>query len=331
MRKFNIKATEYFESVARLGSITKAANELGISPSAVSQQISILENQIGIKLFRRTKRRLILTLDGDRLYQTTTQAFGAIRNAHSAISRQRTTRGLTFRVSPSFGTRWLGPRIGDFLSKNEEWNIRIDATPEFTSFETEVIDFDIRYGLGGWPGLSVTPIMNDLVLPLCSPDYKAELQRLSNDPIEQIRNARLIDSAKSIFRWDLWLAQNNIDPDELHYPSQFDRSSMSIELAKQGGGIALDSVTLCLPQIKSGELVPLSNSFSVIDFPAYWFVCPPRHYNRRIVKLFSEWLSKNSKEHELEARELLNSFGCTFRPETGPDLLSESVDDKQGV
>ncbi|MBL1405733.1 MAG: transcriptional regulator, partial [Rhizobiales bacterium] len=132
-------------------------------------------------------------------------------------------------------------------------------------------------------------------------------------------------------RWDLWLAQNNIDPDELHYPSQFDRSSMSIELAKQGGGIALDSVTLCLPQIKSGELVPLSNSFSVIDFPAYWFVCPPRHYNRRIVKLFSEWLAKNSKEHELEARELLNSLGCTFRPETGPDLMSESVDDKQGV
>lgn len=326
MRKFNIKATEYFESVARLGSVTKAAAELGISPSAVSQQISILENQIGVKLFRRTKRRLILTLDGDRLFQTTTQAFSAIRNAHSAISRQRAARGLTLRVSPSFGTRWLGPRIGDFLSQNAEWNIRIDATPEFTSFETEAIDFDIRYGLGGWPGLSVTPIMNDLVLPLCSPEYKAELQQISSDPNEQIKNARLIDSAKTLFRWDLWLAQNNIDLQELHYPSQFDRSSMSIALAKQGGGIALDSVTLCLPQIKSGALVPLSNSFSVIDFPAYWFVCPPRHYNRRIVKLFSDWLSKNSKEHELEAREMLIGFGCTFRPETGPDLISDNAE-----
>lgn len=326
MRNFNIKATEYFEAVARLGSVTKAANELGISPSAVSQQISILESQIGIKLFRRTKRRLILTLDGDRLYQTITQAFGAIRNAHSAITRRRSTRNLTLRVSPSFGTRWLGPRIGDFLSKSEEWNIRVDATPEFTSFETEAVDLDIRYGLGGWSGLSVTPIMNDLILPLCSPNYKAELQNISTDPIEQIKNARLIDSAKTLFRWDLWLALNKIDLKEINYLSQFDRSSMSIELAKQGGGIALDSVTLCLPQLQSGELVVLSNTLSVIDFPAYWFVCPARHYNRRIVKLFSEWLQKNSNEHELEARKLLTSYGCTFRPETGPDLISDKVE-----
>lgn len=129
MRDINLKATEYFEAVARLGTVTKAAQELGVSPSAVSQQIGALEAQFGVKLFRREKRRLILTLDGDRLFQTTTQAFGALRNARSAIGRQRDMRSLTIRVSPSFGVRWLGPRIADFANRNTDWNIRIDATP----------------------------------------------------------------------------------------------------------------------------------------------------------------------------------------------------------
>ncbi|KJE35905.1 transcriptional regulator [Thalassospira sp. HJ] len=322
MRDINLRATEYFESVARLGTVTKAASELGVSPSAVSQQIRILEEQFGVRLFRREKRRLVLTPDGDRLFQTTSQAFSAIRNARSAISRQRDTRNLTVRVSPSFGVRWLGPRIADFAAQNPDWNIRIDATPDFSAFDTEAIDFDLRYGLGGWTGLTVDPVMHDLVLPVCSPDYLAYLRTVSDDPNEQIKAARLIDSVKALYRWDLWLASNRISVTGLEYPFRFDRSSMSIELAKQGGGIALDSLTLFLPELKRGELVPFSIGFDVIDFPAYWFVCPPRHFNRRIVNRFSGWLKDKAQEHELEARSLLVDMGCKFRPESGPELIT---------
>lgn len=321
MRDVNIRATEYFESVARLGTVTKAAEELGISPSAVSQQIRLLEAQFGVKLFRREKRRLVLTLDGDRLYQTATQAFRAIRNARSAISRQRDSRNLTLRVSPSFGVRWLGPRIAAFAEDNRDWNIRIDATPDFSAFDSEAVDFDLRYGLGGWTGLSVTCFMRDLVLPMCSPDYLAQLRSLSDDPAEQIRNARLIDSVKAMYRWDLWLATNRIEVNDFTCQFRFDRSSMSIELAKQGGGIALDSVTLCLPDLKSGDLVPFSPAFDVIDFPAYWFVCPPRHFNRRIVSRFSDWLTDIAARHETDARSFLTAQGCSFNVESGSDLI----------
>ena len=321
MRDINIKATEYFEAVARLGTVTKAASELGVSPSAVSQQIRHLETQFGVRLFRREKRKLILTLDGDRLFQTTTQAFSAIRNARSAIAGQREARNLTIRVSPSFGVRWLGPRINGFLSENPEWNIRIDATPDFTAFEMEAVDFDLRYGLGGWAGLAERCIMNDLVLPLCSPDYLRHLQGISADPVEQLRSARLIDSVKTLFRWDLWLASNSIDLPDLQYPLRFDRSSMSIELAKQGGGLALDSVTLCLPDLLAGHLVPFCPDFPVIAFPGYWFVCPPRHFNRRIVARFADWLAKECADHENASRRWLTGQGCTFRAETGPSLL----------
>lgn len=321
VRDINLKATLYFEAVARLGTVTKAGGELGVSPSAVSQQVRLLETQFGVKLFRREKRRLVLTLDGDRLFQTASQAFGAIRNARSAITRQRDLRNLTMRVSPSFGVRWLGPRIASFAADNPEWNIRVDATPDFTAFETEAVDFDLRYGLGGWTGLTVNCIMHDLVLPLCSPEYLEKLQQVSADPIEQLRAARLIDSVKALFRWDLWLASNRVEVPELSYPFRFDRSSMSIELAKQGGGLALDSVNLCLPELRSGQLVPFSRKFAVIDFPAYWLVCPARHFNRRIVGRFSDWLTMAAHEHESEARALLDGIGCTFRSETGPDLM----------
>lgn len=310
MRDINIKATEYFESVARLGTVTKAAEELGVSPSAVSQQIRLLETQFGVKLFRREKRRLVLTLDGDRLFQTTTQAFGAIRNVRSAIMRQREVRNLTIRVSPSFGVRWLGPRIAGFLSDNPGWDIRVDATPDFTAFETEAVDFDLRYGLGGWPGLSVNCIMHDLVLPLGSPAYLEELRAVSADPAKQLEAARLIDSAKALFRWDLWLAANRIELPDLHYPLRFDRSSMSIELAKQGSGLALDSLTLCLPELMRGELVPFSLDYPVIDFPGYWLVCPPRHLSRRIVSRFADWVMQAGAEHEAAARALLKNLGC---------------------
>ena len=312
MRDINLKATEYFEAVARLGTITKAAKDLGVSPSAVSQQISRLEAQFGVKLFKREKRRMVLTLDGDRLFQTITQAFAALRNASSAIGRQKDLRNLTIRVSPSFGVRWLGPRIASFAGQNPDWAIRIDAAPEFTAFETEAIDLDLRYGWGGWTGLTVEPVMNDIVLPMCSPGYLERLRSSANSVSEQIEKAQLIDSVKVLYRWDNWLAANRIEVDNLVYPFRFDRSSMAIEMAKQGGGIALDSALLCVGEIERGELVPFAPALSAIEFVGYWLVCPPRHLNRRIVNRFADWIVTEAETHETKARKLLEQLGCGF-------------------
>lgn len=321
MRDINLKATEYFEAVARLGTVTRAAAELGVSPSAVSQQVSALEAQFGVKLFRREKRRLVLTLDGDRLFQTTTKAFHALRNARSAITRQRDLRNLVLRTSPSFGVRWLGPRIADFAAENPDWNIRVDATPDFSAFETEAIDLDLRYGNGDWPGLAVNRAMNDLVMPLCSPDYRDRLRAGAPDLPAQLAQARLIDSAKALFRWDLWLAAQGIALPALNYPFRFDRSSMAIELAKQGGGVALDNACLCLPELEQGALVPLCPEIPAVDFPAYWVVSPPRHFNRRIVARFDTWVRDRAARHEAEVRAMLTGLGCTFREVGQMDLI----------
>ena len=107
----NLNAMNYFEAVARLGGVSKAAEELGVSPSAVSQQIRQIEQQFGVRLFRREKRRLILTLDGERLFQTTTQAFRMMRDVRSAIQRQRENRHFIMRVSPSEQPHLTGPSL----------------------------------------------------------------------------------------------------------------------------------------------------------------------------------------------------------------------------
>lgn len=306
MSDLKFKSMAHFEAVARLGGVAKAAQELQVTPSAVSQQLRLLEHQLGVRLFQREKRHLSLTIDGERLYQTTTQAFESIREVRNAIVRQRESFQLSLRVSPSFGEKWLAPRLAEFSKDYPTWNLRVDATPNFSDFETEVIDLDLRYGDGGWAGLYSHCVVNDLILPMCSPSYLAELQGLSPDPREQLRRARLIDSVKAYFRWDYWLPRNGVQGARMTYPYRFDRSSMSVQLAKDGAGVVLESTSIAFEDLVSGALVPVSNAFDAIEFPSYWLVCPSRHMNRRAVRLFSEWVSQVGKRDTDRARQFLS-------------------------
>jgi DNA-binding transcriptional LysR family regulator len=210
--------------------------------------------------------------------------------------------------------------VASFSAANPEWNIRIDATPDFSAFDTEAVDLDLRYGMGAWTGLSVDCVMQDYVLPMCSPRYLERLRELSSDPVEQLQNAKLIDSVKTFYRWDIWLASNRLIVPDVSYPFRFDRSSMSIEMAKQGGGIALDSAMLCLGDLQRGDLVPFSLAHEVIRFPAYWIVCPPRHLSRRIVNRFTDWVIAEASRHEADTLETLTQSGCRFRDVDLKDL-----------
>jgi LysR family transcriptional regulator, glycine cleavage system transcriptional activator len=325
-RDLNLNSMAYFEAVARLGGIARASEELQVSASAVSQQIRFLEQQLGVRLFHREKRHLRLTIDGERLFQTTSQAFQSIREVRSAIVRQRESHNLSIRVSPSFGVRWLAPRLIEFVRDNPSWDLRVDATPNFSEFETEVVDLDLRYGEGGWAGLYATCIAHDLVLPMCSAGYLAHLRALSPDPREQLARARLIDSVKAYFRWDYWLPRNGVRGASMTYPYRFDRSSMSVQLAKDGGGLILESTTLAFEELRRGELVPLSADFEAIEFPAYWLVCPARHMGRRSVKLFSNWIEAVGARDTAEARAWLAERGHRIRFEPRAEFTATEPD-----
>lgn len=301
----------YFEAVARRGQISKAAEELEVSASAVSQQIKLLEQRLGVRLFRRDNRRLSLTLDGEHLFQTTVAAFSTIRQARQVVSRQRENRQLILRVSPSFGVRWLGHRLASFVRQHPEWDLRIDATPDPCDFEREVVDLDLRYGAGDWSGLYVEQVVSDYVMPMCSPDYLNELRSITSTPADMIRAARLIDSVKTLYRWDYWLARNGITVSGNTRTLRFDRSSMAIQLAVRGIGVVLESLTLAHEELASGDLVPVSSDFEIIRFPAYWIVSPSRHQSRRIVQLFCNWIRGEAASHDEAVQTLLRNLGCS--------------------
>ncbi|SFC18495.1 LysR family transcriptional regulator [Tropicimonas isoalkanivorans] len=318
LRDMNMNALRHFEAVARRGRVSKAAEELRVTTSAVSQQIRLLEQQFGVLLFRRENRRLIPTEEGERLYIATSQAFRMVAEVHSAIVRQRQMRQFIMRVSPSFGVRWLGPRVKSFLDQNPDWSVRVDATPEFTDFETEIVDLDLRYGSDPRSGMHEVCVMQDFILPMCSPAYLETLRAFSDDPMEQLCHAQLIDSVKTFYRWDVWLNQRGGATVPSVYALRFDRSSMAIQLAADGAGVTLESAVLAWRELATGALVPLSDRLDVIEFSGYHVVCPPRHTNRRIVRLFTEWMLEEGGRHEAEVRTYLTDRGCPIVLEGGP-------------
>jgi LysR family glycine cleavage system transcriptional activator len=309
-RSANLNGILHFETVARRGTITRAAEELSVSPSAVSQQIKALEQEMGVRLFRRNGRALSLTLEGEQLFQSASTALRMLRDARQHLGKSHETRRLNLRVSPSFGVRWLGARLSGFVDRHPDWDLRVDAAPDPTDFDREVMDLDIRYGTGNWSGLSARPVVRDQVLPLCSPDYLRGLGS-APDPGALFDKARLIDSAKALCQWDVWLWKSGIETRGNRKTILMDRSSMALQLALDGAGIVLESLALAAPEVADGRLVPVTPSLPVFTFPAYWAVCPARHLNRRAVRLFLDWIESEAAAHAAETAAILARHGMT--------------------
>ncbi len=306
-RDLNLNGYLFFEALARRGTLSKAAAELSVSPSAVSQQIKLLEQQLGVKLFRRQGRSLSLTLEGEQLFQASSAAIGILRDARRNLGQTRDSHRLALRVSPSFGVRWLGPRLSDFVARYPEWKLRVDAAPDPTDFDREIIDIDIRYGTGDWPGLHSSPLAPDVVLPLCAPGYRDRLGAGG------LADARLIDSARALCQWDRWLIETGQTGVTSDKSLLIDRSSMALQLALDGAGVVLESMTLAAREVAAGRLVPLCPDHPALAFPAYWITCPHRHLSRRAVRVVSAWLADQVASHEAEVMTLLDGFGVELR------------------
>ncbi|MGR3793223.1 LysR family transcriptional regulator [Vannielia sp. SX4] len=304
-RTENLNAILYFETVARRGTLSRAAEELSVSPSAVSQQIKLLEQQLGVKLFRRDGRQLSLTLEGEQLYQSAGTALRMLKDARRNLGRSRETRRLNLRVAPSFGVLWLGPRLSRFVEKHPEWELRVDAAPDPTDFDREVMDLDVRYGTGDWGGMHVEPVVDDHILPLATPEY---LEALGEDPFGK---ARFIDSARNLCQWDSWLLRNGIETRANRKTLLMDRSSMALQLALDGVGMVLESLVVAEREVTEGRLVPVAPKMPVLRFPAHWAICPSRYLNRKAVQIFLGWIAEEAERHGRDVEAIVARHGLT--------------------
>ncbi len=303
----SLNAMIYFEAVARHGRVAKAAEDLKVSPSAVSQQIKLLEEILGVNLFRRDRRQLSLTLEGEQLYIAVSSALGLLRNARQSVSRNRESHQLIIKVMPSFAVRWLGPRLHAFIEANPDWDLRLDVTADPSNFDREVVDMDLRYGPGSHAdSLYCEEVMADYVMPLCSPEYRRNLRdQFGHDSLTLMQQARLIDSIRAALQWDNWLARHRISRNMNCASLRFDRSSMALMQAINHVGVVLESTTLARDELEQGALVPLVPDLGAIRFPAYWIVTPAHHRNRRLVQVFGNWIQAEAEEHERAVAEYL--------------------------
>ena len=302
----NMNGFVYFEAVARHSSINVASQELNVSPSAVSQQIKLLEERLGVALFRRIKRRLTLSEEGEQLFLSTNTALKLLRDSQERVAHTQSHRKLTVRVSPSFGVRWLGKLLVDYVTANPDIDLRIDATSEITDFEKENIDLEIRYSLTPPKGFHSQAFITDYVLPLCAPQTAALAKQMGCETV--LSASRLLHTVKARITWQEWLDHHRVQQVDSTHGLFFDRSSMSLQAAKDGLGVILETTTLAMDELQTGTLVPLASELGAMAFEAYWLVCPPRHLNRRAVQSFIGWIEEQAASHEINKARLLNSL-----------------------
>ena len=283
-----LKAVLAFEVVTRLGSLSKAADELNLTPSAVSHQISNLESHVGRKLFERTSRGVELTPAGQRYSQ---RLAGALAVIASAAEDARAEGSMVLRIhsSPSFAGLWLMPRLPRFMEEHPDIKLRLTVSHIHSDFSRGEVDLDIRYGLVSWSDLHVETIFTEEILPLLSPGLKERLEL--NEPANLLVQ-NLILSNINLVQWPQWFAAHGVTISPSQYALSFDRAQLSIQAAIQGLGIALESSRLAEDALRRGLLVPAFPNRKRIQIHAHHLVYPPSHTGRSKVTRFVDWVHK---------------------------------------
>ena len=281
-----LNALRTFEAAARHLSFTRAAEELFVTQAAVSHQIKGLEEELGMPLFRRLGRRLLLTDEGQLLVPEVREAFELLG---SAVRRVREQQGgvLTISATPSFGAKWLAGRIGRFQALHPEFEIQLGATLRLVDFARENVDCGVRYGLGDWPGLRVDRLFDAQLMVVCSPALAAGPPPLRCP--DDLRRHTLIHVLDEIDDWRLWLKAAGVSGIDPAKGPKFDSTPMALQAAASGAGIAIGRRRLIEEDLASGRLV-VPFDIELADGCAYYFVTPEARANVPKIALFRDWL-----------------------------------------
>jgi LysR family glycine cleavage system transcriptional activator len=291
-----LKAIFAFEAVARSCSVTNAAEELSLTPSAVSHQIAKLEEHLQIELFRRTGHGLILTPAGQRYHQSVSGALAAITAASRSAREGEAQETLRIHSTPSFATLWLMPRLQKFTA--EHLDIRISLAASLEPYDFSRVDIDIRYGIARWPDHQVETIFEEKILPLIEPNLKEKLEIRHPDDLP---SHALILSELNVVTWPQWFAANGVAISPSTYLLRLDRSHLAIDAAAQGLGIALESNRLAENYIIEGRLTPVFSEDKGLSVRAHHVVYPKEHAKWPRVAAFLDWLKREAQRNTIVA------------------------------
>ena len=289
MRRFPpLKALEAFEAASRLNSFRKAADELFLTPSAVSHRIQDLERALGVTLFHRVNRSVVLTDAGIRFAKGIGDAFGMIEATTRDAARTSKSDILTVQSVPSFATQWLMPRLARFAQLDSDIDLRLNASVEPVDLAAGAADFWIRYGPTlKQDGIVIEPFPDETVVVLASP----ELMR-GPHPIRKpndLAHHTLIHSEVNLYSWRNWLRDHPGIDLNLDRGARFDRSFMAIGAAVDGRGVCLESRLLVQRELESGRLImPLGPHGGRISGHSLSYLESKLRLPK--LRLFREWL-----------------------------------------
>jgi LysR family transcriptional regulator, glycine cleavage system transcriptional activator len=291
-----LHALQGFVAAARFGNVSRAAESLHLTVSALSHQIRGLEERLGQRLFVRSTRGVELTTDGQCLFDRIAPHFDAIEQALQPY-RARRDDVLTITLMPSFASSWLVPRLPRFLATHPQIEINLQSTVNKVDFERETdIDAGLRYGPGAWPGLRTVHLFDDWVTPTASPEF---LKRMGCPTLETLGDFPLLGAPGG--RWSEWFAHFGGTPPK-RYVANFDDSETLHRAAVEGLGIALGRMTLTRPMVEAGRLVALFDDCLKAEF-AHYLVFPERSERHRGLHAFREWLLREAQDYIAAAQE----------------------------
>lgn len=248
-----LSSLRVFETAARLRSFKHAAQELAVTPTAVSHQIRGLEAQIGVRLFERRARKVVLTPAGETLYPVLRDGFDNFARAINALTKSQTRPAVTITATTAFTAKWLVPRVARFQAANPSINLRLLASDDVVPIDPGVVDLAIRYGRGSYPGLVSTLLIADRFAPVMHPRFEV------CEP-EELRRVPLINFAwrnpdPAHPTWQRWLREAGLAPFEPASVLAFSDESHAIQAAVAGQGAALLSLVLVQEELTDGLIV----------------------------------------------------------------------------
>ena len=276
-----------FAAAARAGNLTRAAESMHLTVSALSHQIRGLEERLGRRLFERSSRGVRLTGDGQHLMHRVAPHLDALEQALRPYG-PRHDDVLTLSVTPSMVSAWLVPRLGGFLATHPQVQINLQSIAAAVDFERErEVDAALRIGRGHWPGLISEHLFDEWVAPVASPELVARLG--GPPPIQELRTWPLLGEPDDGHeQWRAWFEAHGGEPPE-RYAANFDDTEALLRAAASGVGVALGRLTRARLLLESGHLVRLSDTSLRTQY-AHYLVYPQRSADHAGLLAFREWL-----------------------------------------
>ncbi|QQQ19748.1 transcriptional regulator GcvA [Brevundimonas vitis] len=296
-----LNALRAFESAARHLNFSRAAEELSVTPGAVSQQIRLLEDIIGSALFKREPRGLQLTDRGRAAVPLLTEGIERLMDASSMLREPVRRPQVSISVAPSFASKWLMPRMDDFHAAHPDVEVWISADMEPVAVGEGKVDLALRYGPGDYAGFVTERLLTETVLPVCSPALMRgdhPIRRPADLAHHTLLHDMSNDGDHSRPDWAMWLKARGVRHPDPRRGSRFNQSGMLIEAAVAGRGVALAKRTLAQADLASGRLVaPFPDGSEAVGF-AYHIVLPRDRPPSPGAAAFIAWLKREAVHHD---------------------------------